>query len=109
MALSKKYPIIRPVIIVILNILDILLTYYLLSKDPTISEANPVGRYLIGLGWGYAIFFKMFLILVTLALLIIMYGRGRRKAINWALNMLMIIYIFVVLNNSYYFFLFLLK
>jgi len=104
MALSKKYPIVRPVVVVILNILDILFTYYLLNQQTDIQGANPIGKYFIGLGWGYAILFKMSVVIGGLAALMVLYSRSHKRAANWALNSILIIYIVVVINNSLLFF-----
>ena len=101
MVLSKKYPIVRSVVLIMLNILDVLLTYYALSQDSGFYESNPIGRYLIGLGWGYAIFIKMFCVAFVVTALMCLSGCGHTRPANWALNTLLILYTVVVANNTY--------
>tara|TARA_Y100000310_G_scaffold111819_1_gene110222 strand:- start:232 stop:564 length:333 start_codon:yes stop_codon:yes gene_type:complete len=105
MALSKKYPIIRPVVIFVLNILDVILTYYALTQRTGFYESNPIAVYLIGLGWGYAIFIKLFLITIVLIIITLLYGRIQgvkyKRVAGWCINILLLIYVVVVVNNAF--------
>ena len=100
---KKKYPVVRMIIFFVLNILDLITTYWFVSLDGnTEAEGNPAARWLIERGWVYFISVKLaggVIILVLLANLC----RFWQKMGNVATTALVILFSLVVANNIQYY------
>lgn len=100
MALFKKYPVLRLAALILLNIFDVAITYYGI-KAGIVEELNPLGKILIGLGWPLACFVK-FAWLTVISVLFLYIYKEAKKIVDWALNILVVWYLFVVVNNIYH-------
>jgi len=98
MVLPKGYPVKRLIFFILLSTLDIFTTYILL-KYGWGKEANPVAAKIISWGWSYTIFIKYFTIALLCLILYRALKKKKTRAVNLAINFLIIFYIAVVANN----------
>jgi hypothetical protein len=95
----KKYHIIKLIIVILLNIFDILTTYFALASGVA-KEINPLGSAIISQGWTYAISIKASILVLIAIYVIWAVKENKEKHAKWLLNIIMIFYILIVINNS---------
>lgn len=101
MALLKDFPIKRMIFLILLNIFDILSTYIIIKNDWG-REFNPIANTIIGWGWGYCILYKSFILVLFTMIAMGAYKEGKGKYIIWALHILIVYYLLVIINNSFW-------
>ncbi len=100
MALSKKYPIWRIILFFLLNVFDGTSTYWLsFLNGSNDGELNPLVRWLMNEGWGYAAFFKLADVILIIALILYIQKKNKKIA-AWALNISIILSVAIVVNNT---------
>jgi hypothetical protein len=95
----KKYHIVKIIIFFLLNIFDILTTYFALASGVA-KEINPLGNALISQGWTYAIFIKASISVLVAIYVIWAVKENKEKHAKWLLNIVIVFYILIVTNNA---------
>ena len=91
---------IRYAVIVILNILDLLITYIGIEKIDGIKETNPLANAMIGAGWEYACLHKIIGVGIIIYLIEKTKKNDEEKAKRWCW-WISLVFAIICLNNAY--------